>query len=81
MIQGKWGKKKAWEFAYIAAGSALYALAIVWFLNGVKLVPGSVIGIAVILRALFDTPSGLANRSGRPSYISVYGLVVLYGSS
>ena len=61
MTQRKWGKKEAWEFAYIVAGSALYALAIVWFLNGVKLVPGSVIGIAVILRALFDAPIGLAN--------------------
>ena len=61
MAQRKWGKKEAWEFAYIVAGSALYALSIVWFLNGVELVPGSVIGIAVILRALFDTPIGLAN--------------------
>lgn len=61
MVQLRQRKKEVIEFAYIVVGSVLYALSIVWFLNGVKLVPGSVIGIAVILRALFDMPIGMTN--------------------
>lgn len=47
------------ELVMIAAGSILYALSVVLFIDPVHIIPGSVTGIAVVVKALFDIPIGV----------------------
>ena len=45
----------------IVVGSILYALSVVLFIDPIHVIPGSVTGIAVITKALFNTPIGVVN--------------------
>ena len=54
-------KQTILELAYIVGGCVLYALSVVWFLDPVHIIPGSVTGIAVVTKALFDIPIGVLN--------------------
>lgn len=47
------------ELIMIAVGSLLYALSVVLFIDPVHIIPGSVTGIAVVVKALFDIPIGV----------------------
>jgi len=49
------------ELLYILVGCILYALSVVWFIDPAHIIPGSVTGIAVIVKALFNTPIGVLN--------------------
>lgn len=49
------------EVAYLLVGCALYALSVVLFMDRIHLIPGSVTGIAVIVKALFHFPIGAVN--------------------
>ena len=49
------------ELLYILVGCILYALSVVLFIDPVHIIPGSVTGIAVIVKALFNTPIGVLN--------------------
>ncbi|MHA5220039.1 YitT family protein [Dysosmobacter sp. Phy] len=54
-------KQTLLELAYILGGCVLYALSMVWFLDPVHIIPGSVTGIAVVTKALFGIPIGALN--------------------
>lgn len=47
------------ELVMIAAGSVLYALSVVLFIDPVHIIPGSVTGIAVVTKALFHISIGV----------------------
>ncbi len=49
------------ELLLIVVGSILYALSVVLFIDPIHVIPGSVTGIAVITKALFNTPIGVVN--------------------
>ena len=49
------------ELLLIVIGSILYALSVVLFIDPIHVIPGSVTGIAVIAKALFNTPIGVVN--------------------
>lgn len=54
-------KQIANEVLWIVIGCILYSLSVVWFLDPVQIVPGSVTGIAVVTKALFGIPIGVLN--------------------
>ena len=49
------------ELLLIIVGSILYALSVVLFIDPIHVIPGSVTGIAVIVKALFNTQIGVIN--------------------
>ena len=54
-------KQTLLELAYILGGCVLYSLSMVWFLDPAQIIPGSVTGIAVVVKALFGIPIGALN--------------------
>lgn len=54
-------KQTLLELAYILGGCVLYSLSMVWFLDPAQIIPGSVTGIAVVVKALFGVPIGVLN--------------------
>lgn len=61
MVKTLQTKQIGLELSYILVGCVLYALSVVWFLDPAKIIPGSVTGIAVVTKALFDIPIGILN--------------------
>ena len=64
MIKNRWKstniKELCKEYALILSGSFIVALALVVFISPLKLAPGGVYGIAIILHYVFDFPIGLS---------------------
>lgn len=54
-------KQIANEVLWIVVGCILYSLSVVWFIDPVQIIPGSVTGIAVVTKALFGIPIGVLN--------------------
>lgn len=49
------------ELFLIVVGCVIYSLSVVLFMDQIHLIPGSVTGIAVVTKALFDIPIGVLN--------------------
>lgn len=49
------------ELLLIVVGCVLYSLSVVLFMDPIHIIPGSVTGIAVVVKALFDIPIGVLN--------------------
>lgn len=47
------------ELAMLVIGCVLYALSVVLFIDPIHIIPGSVTGIAIVVKALFNTPIGV----------------------
>ena len=60
-MQKKPWKKDAIAIAKIVIGSILYALSVVWFIDPVHIIPGSITGIGVVLKAVLGFPIGQLN--------------------
>ena len=59
-------QKKPWRndaivIAKIVIGSILYALSVVWFIDPVHIIPGSITGIGVVIKAVLGFPIGQLN--------------------
>ena len=60
LIKGKKTKDLIKEYFSIILGSFLMAVGLVVFISPLKLAPGGVYGIAIILLHIFDFPIGLS---------------------
>ena len=60
-MQKKPWKNDAIAIAKIVIGSILYALSVVWFIDPVHIIPGSITGIGVVLKAVLGFPIGQLN--------------------
>lgn len=61
MTAGFSKKQVITELAMLLTGCVLYALSVVLFIDPIHVIPGSVTGIAVVAKALFNTPIGVLN--------------------
>ncbi len=57
----QFGKTEIKELLKIAVGSVIYALSVVLFIDPVQIIPGSVTGIGVVVKALTGFPIGVLN--------------------
>ncbi len=62
MVKNLQTKQIANEVLWIVVGCILYSLSVVWFLDPAQIIPGSVTGIAVVTKALFEYPVGFDRR-------------------
>ncbi|MCI9332563.1 MAG: YitT family protein [Oscillibacter sp.] len=61
-MTGRFSQRQlAGEVAMLLVGCVLYALSVVLFIDPIHVIPGSVTGIAVVVKALFGTPIGVLN--------------------
>lgn len=54
-------KKEAVSLIELATGCVLYSLSVVWFIDPIHIIPGSVTGIGVVVKALTGFPIGRLN--------------------
>ncbi len=60
-MQNKPWRNDAIAIAKIVIGSVLYALSVVWFIDPVHIIPGSITGIGVVIKAVLGFPIGQLN--------------------
>lgn len=60
-MQNKPWRNDAIAIAKIVIGSILYALSVVWFIDPVHIIPGSITGIGVVIKAVLGFPIGQLN--------------------